>query len=277
MDARFGWSLGTWFGQFVTLAGTLLAVALISVTLCDYLIDRYQWKLAHGEIGHPPALSEMTLPSLAIVDQQTATTARRPPVGPRDIGKSVVQPAAHPLAAFVPPTRTSSQSATILQPPVRLQPGLPASMPRPSAAVLWLSSAYRPGSPGLVDVVAAGDVMMGTKDVGLNPAIRPGADAAELVGSDLADVFRHADIAFVNLEGPLYDGPGPSAKNCGSCFAFHSPTYYAGVLQSLGVDVVSLANNHSGDYGEEGRNSTMVALRAHGIGFAGLDREGARF
>ena len=45
---------------------------------------------------------------------------------------------------------------------------------------------------------------------------------------------------------------------------------------SLGIDVVSLANNHSGDYGEAGRESTMKALRAHGIAYGGLDRDGAR-
>jgi Bacterial capsule synthesis protein PGA_cap len=242
MDERYGWSLGTWFGQFVTVATALLAVALIGVSACDYLIDRYQWKLAHGEIVRPAQLAQVVPP-----------------------------PAAHVLAAFVPPPNGVGRE------PAVLRPGVPVDSTRRPATMLWLSSTYHPGSAGLVDIVAAGDVMMGTKDVGLNPAIRPGADAADLVGSDLAGVFRHADIAFVNLEGPLYDGPGPSAKNCGSCFAFHSPTYYAGVLQSLGVDVVSMANNHSGDYGEEGRDSTMAALRSHGIGFAGLDRDGARF
>jgi hypothetical protein len=231
------WSFESWYGQFVTAAAAILTVALISVSVCDYLIDRYQWKLAHGEIVHLPTVAQMTAPQSVPAAYLRISLPRTSP-HPSDIG---------------------------------------AVAPQPDAKTLWLSNTYHPGSAGLVDVVAAGDVMKGTKDVGLNPAIRPGADAADLVGSDLAGVFRHADVAFVNLEGPLYDGPAPSAKSCGSCFAFHSPTYYAGVLQSLGVDVVSMANNHSGDFGEVGRNSTMAALRAHGIGFAGLDRDGAKF
>jgi poly-gamma-glutamate capsule biosynthesis protein CapA/YwtB (metallophosphatase superfamily) len=247
MDERYGWSFETWFGQFVTVAASLLGVALIIVSTCDYLIDRYQWKLAHGEIARPAIFASVRAPTAPV-----STDTARPP-------------------------KTVAHIQTVPLPALQLRASVSADTARQPAAKLWLSSTYHPGSAGLVDVVAAGDVMMGTKDVGLNPAIRPGADAAELVGSDLAGVFRHADVAFVNLEGPLYDGPGPSTKNCGSCFAFHSPTYYAGVLQSLGVDVVSMANNHSGDYGEQGRGSTMAALRLHGIGFAGLDREGARF
>jgi poly-gamma-glutamate capsule biosynthesis protein CapA/YwtB (metallophosphatase superfamily) len=118
--------------------------------------------------------------------------------------------------------------------------------------------------------------MMGSTSAGLNPAIRPGVDIASLIGNDLAGIFRRADIAFLNLEGPLFDGRGSSGKNCANCFAFRSPTFYAGIFANLGIDAVSLANNHSGDYGEAGRISTMAALKTNGIAFGGLDREGAR-
>ncbi|HEY0283736.1 MAG TPA: CapA family protein, partial [Rhizomicrobium sp.] len=146
----------------------------------------------------------------------------------------------------------------------------------PPGSQFWFSSTYKPGDTRLVEIVAAGDVMMGSADSGLNPDIGPATDPAALIGDDLAAIFRRADIAFVNLEGPLYDGANGPAKNCTNCYAFRSPTIYAGVLAGLGIDAVSLANNHSGDYGEAGRASTMAALRAHGIGFGGLDRDGAR-
>lgn len=176
----------------------------------------------------------------------------------------------YPLAAQRPHSFVESQ------PPLALQRAVRQALPRVATKTYWLSDRYRPGDARLVDVVAAGDVMMGSIALGLNPDIRRGSDAAGLVGARLAAVFRHADIAFANLEGPLYDGPEPSPKDCANCFAFHSPRYYAGVLASLGIDDVSLANNHSGDYGEAGRESTMKALRAHGIAYGGLDRDGAR-
>lgn len=166
-------------------------------------------------------------------------------------------------AAAARPSRELQQQVKVLAAP-------------PPGSKLWFSSEFKPGDPKLVDVVAGGDVMMGSSDAGLNPAIRPDADAAVLIGSALSAIFRNADVAFVNLEGPLYDGPGPSSKSCSPCFSFRSPPYYADVLASLHVDAVSLANNHSGDFGEAGREATMAALRERGIGYAGLDRDGAR-
>lgn len=166
--------------------------------------------------------------------------------------------------------------AALIQPPLKLQPGADVETPGPRDQVMWLSSKYPMNSAGLVRVVAAGDTMMGSRDTALNPEIKPGVDAASLLGAPLASVFRKADIAFVNLEGPLYDGNEPSPKACGACFSFRSPTRYADVLANMGVDVVSLANNHSGDFGEAGRDSTMAALKARGIAYAGLNRDGAR-
>lgn len=147
----------------------------------------------------------------------------------------------------------------------------------PPGARLWFSDDYAPGDPRLVSVVAGGDVMMGSIGSGLNSAIQPHVDAAKLIGTNLAAIFRRADIAFVNLEGPLYDGPEPSAKDCGRCFSFHSPRYYADVLSSLHISAVSLANNHSGDFGPEGRATTMAELKKRDIGFGGLDQDGARY
>ncbi len=187
----------------------------------------------------------------------------------------IVYPPALKLAAATPPTTPAPVIvAANAQAPLRLQPGIRVDARSPSSQ-FWLSSTFKPGDPRLTSVAAAGDVMMGT--IGnLNPGIRPGSSAAELLGSDLAGIFQRADVGFVNLEGPLYDGSEASGKACDNCFAFHSPTYYAGVLQSMGIDVVSLANNHSGDYGEAGRESTMSVLRKDGIAYAGLDRDGAR-
>lgn len=150
------------------------------------------------------------------------------------------------------------------------------SPPAPGAK-LWFSEHYKPGDPHLISVVAGGDVMMGSSDISLNPAIVPGVNAANLIGPELAAIFRSADVSFVNLEGPLYNGDAASAKtDCSRCYSFRSPPYYADVLASLHLSAVSLANNHSGDYGTAGRASTMVELTKRGIGFAGLDEGDAR-
>jgi poly-gamma-glutamate capsule biosynthesis protein CapA/YwtB (metallophosphatase superfamily) len=199
------------------------------------------------------------------------------PAQPAPPAKTIIvqAPAPPPRIVYLPAPAQPAMAANV-QTPLRLQPGIGTGDVRAPETLVWLSASYRPGDRRLIDIVGAGDVMMGSIGAGLNPDIKPGVDVAALVGDQLAGIFRHADIAFVNLEGPLYEGGQGTGKSCGQCFAFHGPLYYAGVLRSLGIDVVSLANNHSGDYGEEGRNATMGALRQNGIAYGGLDRDDAR-
>ncbi len=118
-------------------------------------------------------------------------------------------------------------------------------------------------------VAAAGDIMLGTD----YPEPRLPGDAVMLL-RDPAPFIRAADIGFGNLEGVLLDG-GEPVKRCSdpsACYLFRSPTRYAAVLADAGFTVMSLANNHARDFGEEGRDSSMQALAAHGVRHTG--REG---
>ena len=42
-----------------------------------------------------------------------------------------------------------------------------------------------------------------------------------------------------------------------TCFAFRTPTRYGKYLKEAGFDMLSLANNHAGDFGLPGRTSTQ--------------------
>ena len=153
------WSFESWYSQFVTVAAAILSVALVGVSVCDYLIDRYQWKLAHGEIVRLPALAQMTTPQTTPVTIKLVTAnALRLPPGPSDIGAVVARPTANVLASFAPPPRMTARGPAVLQQPLQLQPGVTTGTTRPPATMLWLSNSFHPGSAGLVDVVAAGDV-----------------------------------------------------------------------------------------------------------------------
>jgi len=87
-------------------------------------------------------------------------------------------------------------------------------------------------------------------------------------------VLSAADVAFGNLEGVLLDGgtPGKKCSNPEACYLFRSPTRYADHYKHAGFDVLSLANNHARDFGEEGRSSSMEAIAARGMHHSG--REG---
>jgi hypothetical protein len=59
-------------------------------------------------------------------------------------------------------------------------------------------------------------------------------------------------------------------KDPSICYAFRSPTRYAAYLKEAGFDVMSVANNHVGDFGETGRKSSASTLKAAGLNYAGL-------
>jgi len=71
---------------------------------------------------------------------------------------------------------------------------------------------------------------------------------------DVLDVFQESDILFGNLEYVLTDNPIPIKKN-GPILS--APTKTISILQKSGFDLLSLANNHIKDCGEEGVKSTI--------------------
>lgn len=119
-----------------------------------------------------------------------------------------------------------------------------------------------------ITIAAVGDIMMASPYP--NESRMPPNDGADLL-TPFKSVLSAADITFGNLEGPMTDG-GASAKcrpGSTQCFAFRMPTRYGKYLKDAGFDVMSLANNHAGDFGEAGRVSTQRVLDAQGIKYAG--------
>jgi len=121
---------------------------------------------------------------------------------------------------------------------------------------------------GPITIAAVGDIMMGSPFP--NDTRMPPNDGADLL-KGVTPILSAADIAFGNLEGPIVDS-GSSAKcrpGSTQCFAFRVPTRYGKYLKAAGFDVMSVANNHAGDFGEAGRISTQKVLDEQGIKYAG--------
>ncbi len=111
-----------------------------------------------------------------------------------------------------------------------------------------------------IHITAVGDIMMGTNF----PDDRLAPNDGEFLLKAMTPFLNKADITFGNLEGVLLEG-GEAAKKCKnstSCYVFRSPPHYADYLKKAGFDVLSLANNHARDFGEEGRTASMLALDA---------------
>jgi len=121
----------------------------------------------------------------------------------------------------------------------------------------------------LITIVAVGDMMLGSNYPG-NEFLPPNG---QNILDPLKAILRDADITFGNLEGTVLNSGG-DVKQCGDpskCYAFRQPEYVVDHLVDAGFDMVSVANNHMGDFGEPGRTNTQKVLKEKGIKYAGLE------
>lgn len=118
-----------------------------------------------------------------------------------------------------------------------------------------------------ISIASVGDMMIGT-DYPQNHL--PDDDGISFL-ADVAPILASADLTFGNLEGVLMDGgePGKKCSNPSACYLFRSPTRYANHYRAAGFDVLSLANNHARDFGEDGRSSSMEAIARAGMHHSG--------
>ena len=80
-------------------------------------------------------------------------------------------------------------------------------------------------------------------------------------------MFSSDDYTVVNCENVFTDDPDPTKreKEGDEAYWYYSGTQNAQILAKGSVEIASLANNHALDYGYEGRDDTVEALRAAGV------------
>ncbi|WP_214227112.1 CapA family protein [Pedobacter sp. B4-66] len=120
-----------------------------------------------------------------------------------------------------------------------------------------------------LSIIAVGDIMIGSAYP--DKSNLPKDDAINSFKN--VDTFLKGDIVFGNLEGCfLNSGKSTKCKDTigNSCFAFRMPERYAGIIKNAGFNLLSLANNHVGDFGLKGREKTANILDSLNINYAGL-------
>lgn len=128
-------------------------------------------------------------------------------------------------------------------------------------------------SPAPLSLVFVGDIMT---DRGVRKSVEArGGDYSRLFSQ--AEYLSGADIAFGNLEGPLSD----RGYDLGSVYSFRMEPASLSALSAAGVDVVSVANNHMGDWGRGAFEDTLARLggakiEAAGGGFSRRDAKRPR-
>ncbi|HET6474900.1 MAG TPA: CapA family protein [Thermoleophilia bacterium] len=140
----------------------------------------------------------------------------------------------------------------------------PGSTATPAASASPSPEASQASSP-VIEIGWVGDTTPGSM-YGDPP------DGGRALFAQVRDELRAPDLMIANLEGTYSEG-GPSkcaGSDSSACFAFQAPPSFAKALPWAGIDLVSLANNHSNDYFESGLEQTKAALEKNDVAYTGL-------
>lgn len=150
--------------------------------------------------------------------------------------------------------------------PVSRRASPPIDAPVPS-----VEAAEAPPPPRAVTIGASGDVLVHLK-VARSAREHAAEGGFEHVFGALSAIIDEREVAFVNLETPL------SARvpaETGEPPILGAPAEVASALAAAGVDVASVANNHSYDQMAGGLGDTLVALAAAHVGAVGAHADAA--
>ena len=117
-------------------------------------------------------------------------------------------------------------------------------------------------------IVAVGDIMLGS-DYPSESHLPPDDAKNSFVA---VDSLLKGDVVFGNLEAILLND-GKTKKidslKLKTKYAFRMPERYGAILKRAGFNLLSLANNHIGDFGLKGRRTTTNILDSLNINYAG--------
>ena len=116
--------------------------------------------------------------------------------------------------------------------------------------------------PDYITMNFVGDIML---DRGVRSSVNKnfGGDYSALFTK--VDHLDKADIAFANLEGTASD----RGKDLGNLYSFHMDPSVVPALRGAGISIVSVANNHIGDWGRDAYTDTLARLRENEITYTG--------
>ncbi|HEX2222540.1 MAG TPA: CapA family protein [Candidatus Limnocylindria bacterium] len=123
----------------------------------------------------------------------------------------------------------------------------------------------------MITLALAGDTMLGR---GVADRIRR-TPHQPLIAPEVVAVAREADLFVLNLECCISDRGAPWPAP-GKPFFFRAPPVAARLLADLGVDCVTVANNHALDFGADALLDTLEHLAAAGIASVGAGPDASR-
>lgn len=119
-----------------------------------------------------------------------------------------------------------------------------------------------------ITINAVGDLMTGTYFPRKCVPPLDGASSFKFIHFHLTN--NNPDILMANLEGVITSRQTPTKRIvAGKSFAFNMPTNTAKYLKEAGFNIITYANNHAMDFGDQGLKDTEKFLSNEGILFTG--------
>lgn len=122
---------------------------------------------------------------------------------------------------------------------------------------------------GIVSLGFAGDILFDDEYAIMVNLLKRGANMENGISESLLAQMQDLDIMMINNEFPYTDRGTPTE---GKTFTFRADPSTADYLDDMGVDIVSVANNHTYDFGETGLLDTLNTLEEKGMPYVGAGR-----
>ena len=117
-----------------------------------------------------------------------------------------------------------------------------------------------------VTITFAGDILFDANFAIMVSLLQRGGDISRGITPEVMEEMKSADIMMLNNEFPYSDRGEPTPDKA---YTFRAKPSTVSYLGELGVDIVSLANNHAYDHGEEAFLDTLQVLKDAGIHYVG--------
>lgn len=127
-------------------------------------------------------------------------------------------------------------------------------------------------SEDYVTIAFAGDILFDPNYAIMVSLMQRGGDMNRGIAPELLEEMKNVDIMMINNEFPYSDRGEPIPEKA---FTFRAKPSSVSYLHDMGVDIVSLANNHAYDYGEEALLDTLQVLKDSGIHYVGAGVDSA--
>lgn len=118
----------------------------------------------------------------------------------------------------------------------------------------------------IVKLLFAGDILLDDHYAVMANLRDRGGNIEEAFSAELLEIMKTADVFMLNNEFTFTNRGTPTQ---GKQFTFRAKPENVSLLQEIGVDVVSVANNHIYDYGEVSLLDTLDTLKSAGIAYTG--------